>query len=445
MYTNFVVIGWYYFITLTVIYSLFAFSANKSAMVIAQYLVYTGGFELLGRMSKCSPYIPYEVGKYSFFVLSIIGVLLSFKQSSRLALGASILFLLIPSFFIDLSGRVIFLEIVFNVIGLVNVALGIIFFSALNISFINFIRWLRLLLLPFIAVLTYVYIKTPDLAEIEFGLGAIAETTGGFGSNQVSTLFGLGFMLMAISWIGNLRLLKYRWLDGILSIGFLIQGLLSFSRGGIIGGALGILIFMYYIYKISPAERYHLRIPNLKRNILPIVIAGALAFLWADTVTKGILSLRYRGETAATLRGLRESDLNTATSGRVGIFEEDIKLWTVYPLLGVGVGSSKYMREGSTDIAAHSELSRILAEHGFPGIIIIVIIGWVIYSVARKKRPYFVKAYIMALIAIAVVSSFHSATRTFVTPLLLSLGCVNIIFYRPSQSVVTPSIENEKL
>lgn len=433
VYTNLVVIGWYYFITLTVLYSLFVFSAKKSAMIIALYLIYTGGFELLGRMSKCSPYIPYEVGKYSFLLFSVSGIVLSFRPSSRSILGIIILLLIVPSFFIDVSGQVVFLDLVFNIIGLINVALGIILFSSLYISFDGLIRCLRLLMFPVISILLFAYIRTPDLSEIEFDLMSSSLATGGFGSNQVSTVFGLGFMIMTIAWISNTKLFKYRWLDGLLSLAFLIQGLLTFSRGGMVGGLIGIMIYVYYISRIEHREQVMLRIPNIKVMVLPAVILIIAGFIWVDRITQGTLAMRYQGETSATARGLRIKDVNTVTSGRAGILEADLQLWKENPLLGVGIGASRYERKGYEGIAPHTELTRILAEHGLAGFVIIILIAYIVRSVFKRHLPNFVKGYIIALLLLSILSTFHSATRTFVTPLLFSICCMNVaITYAPN-------------
>ncbi|WP_332910234.1 hypothetical protein [Algoriphagus boritolerans] len=48
------------------------------------------------------------------------------------------------------------------------------------------------MLYPILSVLVYTIIKTPDLDSVEFSLGANFATAGGFGSNQVSTILGLG-------------------------------------------------------------------------------------------------------------------------------------------------------------------------------------------------------------------------------------------------------------
>jgi hypothetical protein len=137
--------------------------------------------------------------------------------------------------------------------------------------------------------------------------------------------------------------------------------------------------------------------------------------------------LRYQGETEGTYNYGAEKDFKKITSGRSLIFEEDLKLWYSYPVFGVGVGSSRYLR-GGTDakVSSHIEMSRLLAEHGIFGLIyFIVLLGlgrdlWKMARTNSSKIIYFV------LFFVGFLTTFHAAMRTFVTPLLISLSAIGI-------------------
>ena len=78
-------------------------------------------------------------------------------------------------------------------------------------------------------------------------------------------------------------------------------------------------------------------------------------------------------------------------------------------------------------VAAHVELSRLLAEHGILGLfyfIILLVIGWRVYQ--NKGNPKYT-ALLFSLYILALYTTFHAATRTFITPLLLSLSTVKIV------------------
>jgi TRAP-type uncharacterized transport system fused permease subunit len=79
---------------------------------------------------------------------------------------------------------------------------------------------MRVLIYAFLLSLIFTIIKTPDFDEIEFNLRANFSTTGGFGSNQVSSVFGLGMFIMFVAWVLKWRLLKSVYLDIILILVF---------------------------------------------------------------------------------------------------------------------------------------------------------------------------------------------------------------------------------
>jgi hypothetical protein len=276
---------------------------------------------------------------------------------------------------------------------------------------------------PCLTILTYTVIRTPDFGEIRFSLGALTTTSGEFGSNQVSTLLGFGFLLMSLASILNWKITGNRIGDGVVATAFLVQALFTFSRGGVIGGILGLLCFLYIL--LYKSERKFTMPVSVKKYALPALILFGFAVFLTNELTKGNLLLRYQGETYGTLSGTRERDMSTVTSGRDVIFFSDLELWGENPMFGSGAGTSKYLRSEGQGTAAHVELSRLLAENGVPGIFIFLLILYSGYSYLSEKDSL-IKALKIAFFVLAVFTTFHSATRTFITPLLLSLCTINI-------------------
>ncbi len=423
VFSNAFVIGWFYFILAGTVY-LMAFSSVNRSLVLAATMAYLGAFELLARMTKCSPLIPWEASKYLFTILTLFGIYLRSDKPRFRYTGFWLILLAIPAIFLDRSGRVSGNEIIFNVMGIVNIGLGILFFSSLKIKKSRLPDLIRLILFPCITILTYTVIKTPDLKDINFLLGAQVVTSGEFGSNQVSTVLGLGFMLMSISCIMNWKVTSSRVLDGLAACAFLIQGLFTFSRGGMMSAGIALILFTYYLFFRSG---YKARIPlTVKRYALPAFIVFTLAIFYANNITGGKLFLRYQGETEGTLLGSKEKTINTFTTNRNLIFMEDLDLWSEHPVFGVGAGASKYMRDEGRGLTAHVELSRLLAEHGIPGLIIFILLIGFGFSIRKETDPV-MRAIKLGLYFLALFTTFHSATRTFITPLLLSMCSVNYI------------------
>jgi hypothetical protein len=424
---KFPVVGFFY---LTLLYSsinLFSVNSKDRPRLVAEIIIYFASFEALGRLAQADPFLPYELGKYILLFLCPFGLMISRNFTAKGSLGLIIVILALPAAFFDESGNVVFNDIKFNLLGLLNIGVAVWFFSSLKINLKTLISWSKLMLYPIIAVLVYTIIKTPDLDSVEFSLGANFATAGGFGSNQVSTILGLGVFLMASCILLNYRVTGYKMLDIVVLALLTIQGLLTFSRGGMIGGFFGILILMYYLTRLSIKERRRLAIPNFKKYVIPLGVMLFVVMIVANTITGGMLLLRYQGETQGTLAGSADKSLNKITTNRSDIFLEDVKLFAEYPGMGVGVGASTFLRDDYKGYAPHVELSRLLAEHGSLGLIIFLLfLG--IFILNRNGAPENIsKGLLVACFLIGFLATFHSATRTYITPLLMGISSVGII------------------
>lgn len=424
---KFPVIGFFYLALLYSTVNLFSVSSKDRPRLVAEIIIYFASFEALGRLAQADPFLPYELGKYILLFLCPFGLMISRNFTAKGSLGLIIVILALPAAFFDESGRVEFNDVKFNLMGLLNIGVAVWFFSSLKINLKMLISWSKLMLYPIIAVLVYTIIKTPDLDSVEFSLGANFATAGGFGSNQVSTILGLGVFLMASCILLNYRVTGYKMLDIVVLALLTIQGLLTFSRGGMIGGFFGILILMYYLTRLSFNERRRLAIPNFKKYVIPLGIMLFFVMILANTITGGMLLLRYKGETQGTLAGSADKNLNKITTNRSDIFIEDVKLFAEYPAMGVGVGASTFLRDDYKGYAPHVELSRLLAEHGTLGLIIFLLFLGV-FILNRNGAPENIsKGLLIACFLIGFLATFHSATRTYITPLLMGISCVGII------------------
>ena len=416
---RFFIIGWFY---VTAITSVFWTFHNKNIdNPLSFFIVYLASMELIGRIVLASPYMPYETSKYLMFVLLLYGIFV--QKHNKGTLGYLLIMLLVPAFFFDLSGEVKISDFIFNILGPINVGLAVIYFWRQQFSYTGFINLLRLIYYPLFLVLVYTFIRTPNFEDIEFKLGSNFAVSAGFGTNQVSTIMGLGMFLSFVFYIKNWPLSGDKVLDLFLTLAFAFQGLLTFSRGGMIIAFAGIIIML-----IFPQEKtIPLKLSRQLKFITPALILLYAGFKVANSITGGKLLLRYQGETEGTLAGTKEKDIDVLTSNRASIFLGDVELFFQNPLLGVGAGASRYIRPKETGTIAHVELSRLLAEHGMLGLIYFVLLLYPGVKLYKKMR-YTVNGNLkFALYMIALGSTFHAATRTFVTPLLFGLSFVEIL------------------
>jgi len=420
--TPWVLILWFYFVLISSLPE--AFSKSKVNYGLSFLIVYLVSFEVFSRMVQTSPWISYEQSKYLTFLLAILGI---FNGYNKGKLGLLLVFLLIPGLLYDFSGRVTFPYIIFDVLGPINIGLCGVFFYRQRFTLKGFISIIRLMIYPIVSTLFFTFIKTPDFDSIEFELGANFETTGGFGSNQVSILFGLGMFLMFLFIVFKWRFSNNFWVDSFFLLGFAFQGFLSFSRGGVIGGLLAILIVIFILKKSKVSGgRVFTNIPRIGKYIIPAFLLLMLSFYVVNSISGGLLMLRYSGETAGTMAGAKDKSIDTFTSSRVSIAKEDLELFMEYPMSGTGGASSRYMRVEHAGTSPHIEFSRLMAEHGLLGIIYIIVVAILIRKAYKQNRNPVIKSILLGFSMLALYTTFHAASRTFISPLLFGLAMILI-------------------
>ena len=414
-------IFYFYFFLITSLPFLFIKSNLNSPL--SYIIIYLSSFEILARMAKTSPLIPYEVGKYLLFILLILGLITSSRKGR---IGLVLILLLIPGFFYDHSFMVDEQDLRFNLLGPVNIGLSIWYFYQQKFNEEGFKKIILVLVLPLISCLVFTILKTPDFSTIQFNLSANFDTTGGFGSNQVSTIFGLGMMLVFYMKLNNWSISDHSWIDSLLLFAFIFQGLLSFSRGGMLGGFLGIIIIIIFLNRrvSSQSRDLLLRMKKTKRYIFPIIISMLFILFLTNRFTEGNLLLRYQGETAGTLSGNRVKDFNLLTTGRTAILMGDFALFNEYGFWGSGAGASKYLRPQHRDVLSHVELGRLLAEHGYLGLLYFMILIYLLYNIYKSPVDILYKSLLFSLFFLGFFTSFHAATRTFVPSLLIGLSLI---------------------
>jgi hypothetical protein len=401
----------------------YLFRNPESPFLLISLIFYLISFELLARMAQTYPFIPYELGKYLLLVGMIWGI---FKYQTFGVQGWLMLVCLIPSFFIDVSGQVAQSDIIFNILGPVNVALVVIFFSKKTVTAKQWGHLCRLIIYPILGVLAFTFLKTPDFDKVEFEIGANLDLSGGFGANQVSTLFGLGAFLTFLMLINKYKLSGFFVVDAFILFAFSFQGLLTFSRGGMFGGLIGVIVVLFFIRNPSPIERIRYNIPNIGKFILPILFVALMSYVIVDEITGGLLSLRYQGETIGTLEGTKIKSINSITTGRFDIFMGDIQLWSENFLLGVGAGASRFLRSTMNGTVAHVEMSRLMAEHGLLGLIYFLILCAIGFRLLKSNPNPMFRGMAVAFFIVAVYTTFHAAMRTYVTPVMIGLSLLYV-------------------
>ena len=132
-----------------------------------------------------------------------------------------------------------------------------------------------------------------------------------------------------------------------------------------------------------------------------------------NDVTRGMAYNRYSGRNTA---GVKLEDIS---SNRALLMEQELEMFTKHPLLGIGVGMTSSIRRQEFHFVAssHTEYTRLLAEHGLFGLIMIAILIWM---PARQfiRTSGINRIYLTIFSAYPLIIMFPASTRTAL-PLLL--------------------------
>jgi hypothetical protein len=251
----------------------------------------------------------------------------------------------------------------------------------------------------------------------------------------------VGACLLLLAYLRKKTIFSSYKIISIALIGvFIFRGLLTFSRGGMIGALAAVAFsYLYLNWKLKVKMR------KTFFQLLLVVAGSVLIFMIANQITGGILGNRYQGETEATLRGDRARNLSTITSNRSKIALAEWAIFSDNVFFGIGPGAGYEAREKYIGVrtASHTEFTRLLAEQGIPGLFIGLI--FIFYPLLRIKNSKSSEEtyYLIAFFSLALITSFHSAMRTILTPLFWALSCARFSFPQYSQ-VATNAFRRKK-
>jgi hypothetical protein len=382
-------------------------------------ILYAVGLEILFRMR--SEGVLYDLGKYSviyFCILSFGFIRINLKAWPYfliLILFIPGIILTVNTFFFEIDLRK---KIMFNLLGPFSLVIASLYTYNKPISLKRLNEILFVTSGPLVSILTLIIAFTPsNKVEVFSGTSSNFVTSGGFGPNQISVILGLGTFVFFIQFFFNRNNKLYSYFSFFLFFLFAYRGLITFSRGGMITALVMILTFCYIVFKllIAQARSKFLFIFSI------LVLLTISAWLFTSYQTSGMINKRYNNQDAAGR--FKESRL----SGREDIMETDLKFFSDYPVFGVGPGISSMMREedGVTGLQAHSEPTRLLAEHGSFGLIILLLLVFVpILKYFRFRQFHHI--YFFPFLIFWGLTINHAATRIVAPGVLYALTLLNV-------------------
>ena len=343
-------------------------NGGNEALMAAAYIA---GGEVFFRQT--SAVIFYETGKYAVILFLLIGMFFKGASSKTVPFWIYLLILFPGVVMVTFTMSYDFefrKQVAFNLAGPVCLGVSALYCYYKKIKKEDFQRVLLMLLMPLIAQMTYLYFYTPSMDDVRISLHGNYAATGGFGPNQISTVFGLGSFLICTR-LFTIRSKLINIIDIILLILMGYRAVVTFSRGGVITAILCVIAFLTFFYYKQDIKR--LQGTNLR--IFSMILIFALVWGITTAETSGLIGNRYTNRNAA---GELKEDI---TTGRVELIETELTAFYKNPITGIGVGKGREYRkeEMGIEIASHNELSRLLAEHGILGVFALCILIFVVH------------------------------------------------------------------
>jgi len=418
-----------YYVLLFTVYGVFSIISKRNtgynaAHFFAAYMI---GLEILMRMTRST--IVWEYGKLAIVIFFFTAFLVEKLKRETPVPAVLYLICLFPSllfiFDADLSSTKYssnFELFTYNLSGPIALTFSVIYFYKRKMSFNEFREISYWMILPLITLLVYIILKARSSGAIEYNFSANFQASGGFGPNQVSTVLGLGILILGFAFVFNYKLTYSRYFDIALLIIFFYRGLLTFSRGGVITPIISIVLMLLLMSTYFPRRFFNPRILGI---VIIGVIIGYFVFATVNTKTGGFLEERYQGNTQDT----EYTGQKKIWSGRDRLFFADIQVFLENPVMGAGLGLAQIRRAELAGFSAtsHSELSRLLSEHGLFGIFALSMLILLPWREFRRSKSYYNKAIIVGCVSFAFLSMSHSGMRTVCPSFIYGLALVNII------------------
>jgi hypothetical protein len=401
----------------TLVVAVWLVGVRRNVEAVACIAGYIAASDVLWRMTGAA--VPWEIAKISLTLVFGAAIIRMIRRPRRIGLPITVLLLLIPSAVVTVerfglvsAGRE---RLTFDIGAYGVLVLGVIFFSNLKAPRQVFAGVLWMVLAPTLTVNTIATAGTIGLHADDFSSGlSNAASSGGYGPNQVSALIGVGALLSVFLVFLDKRPVM-RFLAGGLAIWFLAQSALTFSRGG----SLNLLVALV---AVSP---FYFRTAQTAVRFLAVGAAVALVIAFAVIpVIQNITGDQF---------GQRFTSADPTL--RTDIMRQELDTWSHNFALGIGVGMMERHIEdvGAAErgqiprVSAHTEYTRLLAEHGLLGLAVILALLAIAIRSARSQVLFDGRIMSIALSAWAASELAHAATRLSLVPYLFALAALTIV------------------
>lgn len=407
---------YFYFLLVYFMGRIIVLPAHKKTHEILLGCAYFAGAEVFFRMTKSG--LAYESSKYLVIVFIIMGMF--FKGISGkgypyffylIAMVPAVLVASITLSF-DANFRT---NVAFVLSGPVCLGVAALFCYDRKVSSSQLLEIIMYLGLPVIAMTTYIFLYNPSIKDALSGTASNAAASGGFGPNQVSTALGLGMIALVVRFFLKSPTLFLKLINVSILGAMTFRAIVTFSRGGVIAAIIVIVAFLFTLFLRGNTNQKG----QLLGSMALFVVAVMVTWTISSNQTYGLIDKRYANEDAL---GRDKEDI---TTGRLDLFQEELDGFLSSPFLGLGASRIKDIRveESGRQLPSHNEIGRLLSEHGFLGILIILILVLkpLIYRANNKGNICF-----FAFFCFWFATINHSAMRIAAPAFIYALCLLNV-------------------
>lgn len=403
-------------------------SNSKKTQEVLLACAYFVGCEVLFRMTKGA--LSYEASKYLVIVFMVMGMF--FKGMSGKGYPYFIyLILLVPAIIMasvtltfDANFRT---NIAFVLSGPVCLGIAALFCYDRRVTYKQIIDIIMYMSLPIIAMTSYIFFYNPSIKEVLSNTASNSATSGGFGPNQVSTVLGLGMFCLVVRLFLKSPTLFLKILNLVLLGAITFRAIVTFSRSGVAAAVIVVAAFLFILYIKSNVKQKN----NIIGSFILLTLLVIITWTISSNQTMGLIDKRYAN---LDVKGRVKNDI---TTGRLNLFKEEISGFLNNPFLGIGASRVKDARVEiiGRHLPSHNEIGRLLSEHGFLGIIIllILIIKPLAYRTGNKRNYYF---YAFLCFWFATIN--HSGMRIAAPSLLYALSLLNVTNETSKTKILKP-------
>ena len=388
---------------------------NNQVLILAAYLV---GIEVFVRATGGALF--YEFAKYGVIFFMLIGMVYSGFSKNAIPYWIYLL-LLIPGVILATTVLNNTTEdrkaISFVMSGPVCLGISALYTYQRKVSIETIKNILLAIGLPIISLTTYLILFNPSVRDVVTGTDSNFSTSGGFGPNQVSTVLGLGvFIFVARILIASPNKFQIA-INFCIALIMSFRGIVTFSRGGIYTAIIMLMVLYLNLYYFSNLKTRH----KLKLFLIIIISTSIAIWTYSTLQTNGLIEKRYNNMDAAGR--VKASKL----TGREDLINTELNAFYKNPILGVGVAKSNEIRKQETGIssASHNEITRLLAEHGSLGIIMLLIlfITPIVLYLDNKQNLFMLPFLLFWLLTIN-----HAAMRIAAPAYIYALSLLKVQF-----------------